>query len=89
MFKKVIEVHREVAEVATLPPKKIGLMCFGRMKKWKGTEAHRAKHPTPSQAIDAFIGAEEQNEKLRSPPTTHRDHTVSLFFLTPWPTGEK
>ena len=72
-----------------------------RVKKRKGIEAHRVKHPTPSQATDALIGDEEQNGKpeenknketgsgsptqplwtIQSPLMTHRDHTVSLFFL--------
>ena len=31
------------------------------MKKRKGIEAPRVKHPAPSRAIDALIGDEEQN----------------------------
>ena len=30
-----------------------------RVKKRKGIEAQRAKHPTPSPAIDALVGKEE------------------------------
>ena len=78
-----------------------------RAKERKGTEAQKAKTPTPTRVIDALIGDGEQNEKqknkkketvrgpstqlpwtLRSPPTTRRDHTVSLFFYIPRPTGE-
>ena len=67
------------------------------MKRWKKTrfEAQRAKPRTPTPAIDALIGDEEQTEKeeitgsgsltqlswtLQSPSTTRRDHTVSLFL---------
>ena len=70
-------------------------------KKTKRIEAQRAKHQTTSRAIDAFIGDEEQKKQKRkegsgsptqlpwsiqSPPTTYRDHTVSLFFLHLSPT---
>ena len=37
------------------------------MKKRKGIEAQRMKHPTPSRAIDAIIGDEEQNGKQKRP----------------------
>ena len=36
-----------------------------RAKKRKGIESHRAKPPTPSRAIDALIGDEEQNKKQK------------------------
>ena len=36
-----------------------------RMKKRKGFEAQRVKHPTLSQATDALIGDEEWNRKQR------------------------
>ena len=34
-------------------------------KKRKGNEAQMVKHPTPSRAIDALIGDEEQNRKKK------------------------
>ena len=34
-----------------------------RGKKRKGIEAHRVKHPTPSQAADSHTGDEKQNGK--------------------------
>ena len=45
-----------------------------RAKKRKGIEAQRVKPSTPSQAIDALIGDEEQNgeqkkETRNRPPT--------------------
>ena len=65
-------------------------------KKRTRIEAQREKSPTPTLAIDAFIGDEEENAKqkketerrtptklpiiIRSPPTTPMDHTVTLFF---------
>ena len=36
-----------------------------RLKKRKGIEAQRVKRPIPFQAIDALIGDEEQNRKLK------------------------
>ena len=36
-----------------------------RGKKRKGIAAERGKHPTPSRAIDALIGDEEQNGKQK------------------------
>ena len=36
-----------------------------RTKKKKGIEALMAKHTTPSRAIDAIIGEEEQNGKQK------------------------
>ena len=56
--------------------------------KKKRIEAQRAKPRTPTPAIDAFIGKEEQTGKKKrsidpfvgSPPTTRSDHTVSLFL---------
>ena len=38
---------------------------MGRAKRRKGNEAQRVKPPTPSQAIDAHIGDEEQNGKQK------------------------
>ena len=35
-------------------------------KKRKVFEAHRVKHPTPSQATDALTGEEEKNGKQKS-----------------------
>ena len=68
-----------------------------REKKRKGIEVQRVKHPTPSRAINGLIGDEKQYGKQKketesgtptqlpwaiwSPPTTCRDHTVSLFGL--------
>ena len=37
----------------------------GRTKKGKGIEAQRVEPPTPSRAIDALIGDEEQNGKQK------------------------
>ena len=34
-----------------------------RERKRKGIEAHRVKHPTPSQATDALTGDEDENGK--------------------------
>ena len=64
-----------------------------RAKK-RGIEAQRVKPLTPTPAVDALIGEEEQtggkreetNQLLgtiRSPPTTRIDHTVYLFFCSP------
>ena len=36
-----------------------------RAKKRKGIDSQRMKHPTPPRAIDALIGDEEQNGKLK------------------------
>ena len=36
-----------------------------KVKKRKGVEAQRVKHPTPSQATDALIGEKEQNGKQK------------------------
>ena len=36
-----------------------------RAKKRKGIDSQRAKLPTPTQAVDALIGDEEQNEKQK------------------------
>ena len=36
-----------------------------RGKNRKGIEAHRVKHPIPSQVIDALTGDEEQNGKQK------------------------
>ena len=44
--------------------------------KWKRTK-ERNKNWSPTQLPRI----------IQSPPKTHRDHMVSLFFLTPWPTG--
>ena len=37
-----------------------------RCIKRKGIETQRVKHPTPSRAIDALIGDEEQNGKIEN-----------------------
>ena len=59
-----------------------------RAKKRKGIEAQRAKPFTPSQAIEALIGEEEQNgnqkeekrkrERIRNPDTP--DHLVASYI---------
>ena len=36
-----------------------------RMKKKKGAEVQKVKPPTPTLAIDALIGDEEQNENRK------------------------
>ena len=36
-----------------------------RVKERKGIDALRVKHPTPSRAIDALTGEEEQNGKQK------------------------
>ena len=36
-----------------------------RVKERKGIEALRVKYPTPSRAINALIGDEEQNGKQK------------------------
>ena len=37
-----------------------------RVKKKKGIEALRVKHPTPSSAFNVIIGEEEQNGKQKT-----------------------
>ena len=56
-----------------------------RAKQKKGIETQSVKSPTPTQKTDVLIGGEEQNETqlpwtIRASLTTHRIHTVSLFF---------
>ena len=36
-----------------------------RVKKMKGIETQRVKHPTPSQTVDGLVGNEEQNGKQK------------------------
>ena len=38
---------------------------MGKVKKRKGIESLRVKHPTPSRETDTFIGDEEQIEKQK------------------------
>ena len=57
------------------------------VKKRKGIEAQRVKHPTPSQATDALTGEEEQNGKQkrtkrnrkRVPNPATLDHSVVSY----------
>ena len=71
----------------------------------KRIEAQRVEPRTPTPAVDALKGEEEKEERtkketgsgsptqlpwtLRSPPTNHRDHTVSPFLYHPGPQGEE
>ena len=43
-----------------------------RRKEKGGIQAQRVKHPTPSQAINALIGDEEQNRKQKRKKKTRR-----------------
>ena len=57
------------------------------MKKRKGIEAQKVKHSTPSLAIDALIGDEEQNRRReqkernreRVPIQVTLDHLVASY----------
>ena len=64
------------------------------MKRWKKKKDRATEGETPTPAIDALIGDEEQTGKkeetesgsptqiswtIQSPPTTLIDHTVGLF----------
>ena len=42
------------------------------MRKKKGIEAQRVKHPTPSRAIVALVGDEERNGKQKKEKETER-----------------
>ena len=53
-----------------------------RRKKRKGIEAHRVRHPTPSQATDALIGDEEQNGKRKR--TKRKKRGVGPPTQLPW-----
>ena len=55
-----------------------------RVKKRKGIEAPRVKHPTPSQAIDTIKGEEERNgrekkNRERVPNPVNLDHSVAYY----------
>ena len=57
-----------------------------RGKKRKGIKAQKVKFPTPSWAIDAFIGDEEQNGKQKKeteqvPNPTTLDHSVTSYDI--------
>ena len=63
-------------------------------KKKKGRKGQRTKPPTPTRATGALIENKKQKERERarsgtptqvpwtihSPPTTRKDHSMSLFF---------